>query len=81
MTHLRGLHYMLVSGEAIRPDGKQYANTDADWVWLQEDCAKAARWLGYMCNFIARRRFGVSLPVALKAKARELDEMARQAGR
>jgi hypothetical protein len=46
--HLRGLHYMLVSGEAIKPNGKPYTNTDADWIWLQEDCAKAARWLGYL---------------------------------
>lgn len=46
--HLRGLHYMLVSGEAVKPDGNPYTNTEADWVWLQEDCAKAARWLGYL---------------------------------
>lgn len=44
--HLRGLHYMLI-GEP-KPDGQPYANTDADWSWLQEDAAKAARWLGYI---------------------------------
>jgi hypothetical protein len=46
--HLRGLHYMLVSGEVINPYGKPFENNDADWTWLQEDCAKAARWLGYI---------------------------------
>lgn len=44
--HLRGLHYMLI-GRA-KPDGTAYANTDADWVWLSSDAAKAARWLGYL---------------------------------
>jgi hypothetical protein len=46
--HLRGLHYMVVSGEAIKPNGKPYTNTEADWVWLSEEAAKAARWLGYL---------------------------------
>jgi hypothetical protein len=46
--HLRGLHYMLVSGEAVKPNGTPYMNTEADWRWLQEDAAKAARWLGYL---------------------------------
>jgi hypothetical protein len=46
--HLRGLHYMLVSGKAIKPNGFPYTNTDADWTWLQEHCAKAARWLGLL---------------------------------
>ena len=44
--HLRGLHYMLI-GEA-KPDGDTYANTDADWIWLQSRAGKAARWLGYI---------------------------------
>jgi hypothetical protein len=46
--HLRGLHYMLVSGEVVRPNGLPYTNTEADWDWLQEHAAKAARWLGYI---------------------------------
>lgn len=46
--HLRGLHYMLVSGEVIKPNGKPYTNTDEDWKWLSEHAAKAARWLRYL---------------------------------
>jgi hypothetical protein len=46
--HLRGLHYMLVSGEATKPNGFPYTNTEEDWVWMSEDAAKAARWLGYI---------------------------------
>jgi hypothetical protein len=46
--HLRGLHYMLVSGEVRKPNGLPYTNTDKDWIWLGEHAAKAARWLGYM---------------------------------
>jgi hypothetical protein len=44
--HLRGLHYMVLG--RTKPDGTEYANTDADWLWLQGDCAKAARWLDYI---------------------------------
>ncbi len=44
--HLRGLHYILI-GEA-KPDGSTYANTEADWIWLQSKAGKAARWLGYI---------------------------------
>jgi hypothetical protein len=46
--HLRGLHYMLVSGEVRKPNGLPYTNTDKDWIWLGEHAAKAARWLGYL---------------------------------
>jgi hypothetical protein len=46
--HLRGLHYMLVSGEVIKPDGLPYTNTEEDWTWLVMHAAKAARWLGYI---------------------------------
>jgi hypothetical protein len=46
--HLRGLHYMLVSGVVTKPNGTPYTNTDDDWTWLQEHAAKAARWLGYL---------------------------------
>src|SRR4029453_17527649 len=44
--HLRGLHYMLLGRP--KPNGDAYANTDADWSWLQGDAGKAARWLGYI---------------------------------
>src|SRR5262245_53972241 len=46
--HLRGLHYLLLSAEAVKPNGLPYTNTDTDWEWMSEDCAKAARWLGYI---------------------------------
>jgi hypothetical protein len=46
--HLRGLHYMLVSGEVIKPKGEPYRNTSTDWAWLEERAAKAARWLKYI---------------------------------
>jgi hypothetical protein len=46
--HLRGLHYMLVSGEVLKPNGLPYMNTEADWVWMSERCGKAARWLGFI---------------------------------
>ncbi|MGO9079902.1 MAG: hypothetical protein ACLQDY_12790 [Streptosporangiaceae bacterium] len=44
--HLRGLHYMVIGRP--KPDGTPYGNTDEDWLWLQGDAAKAARWLGYI---------------------------------
>lgn len=44
--HLRGLHYMVIGRP--KPDGTPYANTDQDWLWLQGDAAKAARFLGYI---------------------------------
>jgi hypothetical protein len=47
--HLRGLHYMLVAaGDVLKPDGAPYRNTEQDWSWMQEDAAKAARWLGHI---------------------------------
>jgi hypothetical protein len=46
--HLRGLHYMLLSGEVAKPDGKPYANTEEDWTWLVMHAAKAARFLNYL---------------------------------
>lgn len=48
VVHLRGLHYMLVSGEVVKPNGTPYTNTDPDWFWLVNSPAKAARWLGYV---------------------------------
>lgn len=44
--HLRGLHYMVIGRE--KPDGTAYRNTDADWLWLSGDAAKAARFLRYL---------------------------------
>jgi hypothetical protein len=47
--HLRGLHYALVaSAKIIKPNGATYTNTDADWNWMSESAAKAARWLGHV---------------------------------
>ncbi len=46
-THLRGIHYVLVSNGAVKPDGEPYRNTDEDWQWLGGPWA-AARWLGYV---------------------------------
>lgn len=44
--HLRGFHYALIGRP--KPNGEPYANSDADWNWLQVDAAKAARWLGHL---------------------------------
>ncbi len=46
--HLRGLHYVLVTDEPTKPNGEPYRNNDADWTWLQDKAADAARWLGYL---------------------------------
>lgn len=46
VVHLRGLHYMVLGW--TKPNGQPYTNTDADWTWLQNSAAKAARWLGYV---------------------------------
>lgn len=48
--HLRGLHYGIleVFDGRLKPDGLPYTNTDENWLWLSEGCAKAARWLGYV---------------------------------
>jgi hypothetical protein len=43
--HLRGIHYALLGSTAM-PSGEPYANTEECWDWLQNDAAKAARWLG-----------------------------------
>jgi hypothetical protein len=47
-VHLRGLHYVLVTANAEKPDGTLYRNNDDNWNWLEEKAAKAARWLGYV---------------------------------
>jgi len=44
--HLRGLHYMVLGRP--KPNGTIYENTDKNWEWLQGNCAKAARFLGYI---------------------------------
>jgi hypothetical protein len=47
--HLRGMHYLVLSaGDVRKPNGAIYINTDADWEWLADEAAKAARWLGYV---------------------------------
>jgi hypothetical protein len=48
--HLRGVHYGIISRDAVvlKPNGKPYRNTDEDWSWLQNTASKAARWLGYV---------------------------------
>ena len=46
--HLRGLHYILVSGEVVKPNGLPYTNTDDDWEWMSAKAAKAARWNRYI---------------------------------
>lgn len=45
--HLRGLHYKFV-GQVTLPDGNPYINTDEIWLWMSEQCATAARFLGYL---------------------------------
>jgi hypothetical protein len=49
-VHLRGFHYLLVSAPrpVLKVDGTPYANTDEDWMWLVDNAAKCARWLGYV---------------------------------
>ncbi|MDQ3350858.1 MAG: hypothetical protein M3501_02685 [Actinomycetota bacterium] len=44
--HLRGNHYAVIG--TTKPNGRPYENTDADWTWLSQKAAKAARWLGYI---------------------------------
>jgi hypothetical protein len=46
-AHLRRIHYRLVSLDPpiLKPDGMPYANTERDWILLQE-ASKAARCLG-----------------------------------
>jgi hypothetical protein len=44
--HLRGLHYMLLGRP--KPNGTNYTNTEADWLWLSGTAGKAARWLRYL---------------------------------
>lgn len=47
--HWRGLHYAIVaSGNARKPNGEIFRNTDDDWDWLSAVAGKAARWLGYI---------------------------------
>jgi hypothetical protein len=46
-THLRGIHYILISGETaiLMPDGRAFENTDLCWNFLAQ-ASKAARYLG-----------------------------------
>jgi hypothetical protein len=45
--HLRGIHYALL-GSTTMPTGEPYRNTGECWEWLQNEAAKAARWLCYV---------------------------------
>ena len=45
--HLRGIHYALLGSTAM-PTGEPYTNTGECWEWLQNEAAKAARWLRYV---------------------------------
>jgi hypothetical protein len=48
-AHLRGIHYRFVAHAAImKLDGSTYQNTEDDWLYLQSEASKAARWLGYV---------------------------------
>ena len=46
--HPRGLHYMLLSGQAVKPDGFPYTGSNDDSNWLENKAVKYARWLGYL---------------------------------
>jgi hypothetical protein len=46
--HLRGVHYLLVAVQAMKPDGTPYQNNKDDYFWLNDRAAKAARWLRYI---------------------------------
>jgi hypothetical protein len=48
VIHLRGVHYLLVAVQAVKPDGERYQNTKDDYYWLNDRAAKAARWLRYI---------------------------------
>ena len=48
VIHLRGVHYLLVATQALKPDGTPYTNTKDDYFWLNDRVAKAARWLRYI---------------------------------
>ena len=53
--HNRGLHYMLLG--QVKPNGREYENTEADWKWLSDRVSKAARWLEYVpCDQIIDQR-------------------------
>jgi hypothetical protein len=49
-VHLRGLHYAITTHTEpiFKPNGERYVNDDANWLWMQGNAAKAARWLGYL---------------------------------
>jgi hypothetical protein len=44
--HFRGIHYKLI--DTIKPNGEPYMNNAKDWIWLQANPGKSARWLGYI---------------------------------
>jgi hypothetical protein len=48
VIHLRGVHYLLVSVQATKPDGSPYQNSRDDYQWLNDRVGKPARWLRYI---------------------------------
>jgi hypothetical protein len=42
--HVRGLHYAAIGD--LKPDLSPYRNTERDYAWMQDQPAKAGRWLG-----------------------------------
>ena len=48
VIHRRGVHYLLVSVQAVKPDGERYQSTRDDYEWLNDRVGKAARWLPYI---------------------------------
>jgi hypothetical protein len=46
--HLRGLHYVFVTAEAIKPNREIYRNTDHNAFWMSDTVARPARWLSYV---------------------------------
>src|SRR5215471_8612383 len=46
--HLRGLHYVFVTAQVVKPNGETYRNTDEDAFWMSDTVARPARWLGYV---------------------------------
>jgi hypothetical protein len=69
--HLRGLHYAIVArGDVLKPNGKPFVNSEADWLWLQSFAAKSGRWLGYVpFDAIIDQR---NEPPVIHRKAREV---------
>jgi hypothetical protein len=46
--HIRGLHYIFVVEQVVKPNGEVYRNYYKDFDWLGDFPVKAARWLNYV---------------------------------